>query len=119
MLDKKDRTLELYKKAGAEIRLLKTLGGKLVEDMGGLLNSVDVDKLFKALDIISCISSKAEENMFRDHNALGRDYIDVFYGAIYIKPKNDVDKEIIEMARSVADELFERKECWTKTHKSS
>ncbi len=109
MLNKKERTLELYKKAGAEMRLLKTLGGKLVDDMGGLLHSNDVDKLFKALDIISYISSKTEESMFRDHNNFNRDYINVFYGAIGMKPKNNIDEEIIEKARTIADELFERK----------
>ena len=32
MLNKKDRTMERYIKAGAEMRLLKTLGGKIAGD---------------------------------------------------------------------------------------
>ena len=47
--------------------------------------------------------------MFHDFPELPNDFIDVFYGEVDDDPRNEVDREQIELARKVADELFERK----------
>lgn len=109
MLNKKERTLELYKRSGAEIRLLKATFGKLIHDVSCVLYAKDVDKLFKILDEIKIIGSKAEDNMFRDFPEISSKYLDVFYGDLDDVPRNKVDEEIIQKARTVADELFKRK----------
>ena len=109
MLNKKERTLELYLKAGAEMRLLKTLGGKAAVDVSGVISAADADKLMKALRMIEDVSFAAENNMFRDHPGIASIYTDVFFGSVNDKPRNDVDRTVIEMARSAADELLKRK----------
>ena len=94
-------------KAGAKMRLFKTLGTRLVVDISQVLSATDTDKLMRALDKVDEICSKAEDNMFRDHPELSDKYIDVFYGNIGGKPRNEVDEKVIRMAREAADELFE------------
>ena len=106
MKNKKERTLELYKKTGAEIRLVKTLSKKMASDVSLVLSASDKDKLGKALSIIDDISSKAEDNMFRYYPELGDEYINVFYGSLNSEPKNKIDAEIIKRAQAVAYELF-------------
>ena len=106
MKNKKERTLELYKSIGAEMRLVKTLSKKMASDVSLVLSASDKDKLDKALNIIDDISSKAEDNMFRDYPELGDEYINVFFGSLNSEPKNKIDAEIIKRAQAVAYELF-------------
>lgn len=107
MLKKNERAIEMYMKAGAEMRLFKTLGTRLAVDISQVLSAADTDKLIRALDKVGEICSRAEENMFSDHPELSDTYVDVFYGNIGDEPRNDVDEKIIRMAREAADELFE------------
>ena len=109
MLNKKERTLESYMKAGAEMRLLKTIGGRVAVDVSHVLSAADTDKFLKALRMIEEVCTKAEDNMFRDYPNLDGTYTDVFFGSINETPRNDVDRTVIEMARTMADELFQRK----------
>lgn len=104
---KKDRTLDEYKRAGSEMRLFKQLGTTLAIDISKVLSAADTDKLLKALSKIDEICSKAEDNMFHDFPKLGREYTDVFYGCVNDEPRNDLDAEIIEMAKKKANDLFE------------
>ena len=109
MLKKTERTQERYMKAGAEMRLFKTLGSKLVCDISCVLSAPDQDMMLRALDKIDQVCSRAEDNMFRDHPYLPDEYVDVFYGSTDSEPRNEVDAEMILRAREVSDELFERK----------
>lgn len=106
MLKKSERTLEVYKRAGAEMRLLKTLQSRVWTGVGNLVSAQDQDKLLRAFRIIDVVCSNAEDNMFRDHPELGSEYIDVFYGATYAAPRNSLDEEIIAKAKEAADDLF-------------
>ena len=45
MLQKNLRTIDEYKRAGAEMRLFKTLGSKLAVDISGVLSAQESDKL--------------------------------------------------------------------------
>ena len=106
MLKKSERTMERYMKAGAEMRLFKTLGAKLICDISTVLSASDQDMMMRAMDKIDQICSRAEDNMFRDHPDLSDQYIDVFYGSTDSRPRNEVDKKMIAMAKEAADELF-------------
>ena len=106
MLPKNKRTLEVYKTAGAEMRLYKTLGAKLMTDISRVLSAADQDILMRAMNKIDIVCSRAEENMFRDWPDLSAEHIDVFYGAVCCDPKNDVDAEMVQRARKAADDLF-------------
>lgn len=109
MRSKQARTMERYMKAGAEMRLLKSLSARLITDTGSILLKTQQDKLMRAMDKVRQLCSLAEENMFKDYPDLSKDYIDVFYGDVANEPRNEVDKKIIEMAREVSDGLFTRK----------
>ena len=106
MIRAKDRTIDVYKRAGAEMRLLKSILSKVTVDVSKVLTATETDKLIKELDRICSICSKAEDNMFKDYPDLSYEYTDVFYGALNYEPRNEVDAEIIETAKRVADELF-------------
>lgn len=106
MVSKKERTMERYMKAGAEMRLFKNLGAKMITDISYVLSAADQDKLMRAMDKVSEVCSRAEDNMFRDYPQLSNEYIDVFYGKVEDTPRNDVDRKVIEMAREAADGLF-------------
>ena len=106
MYTKKDRTLDEYKQAGAKMRLFKQLGVTLAVDISKALSAGDTDKLLRALEKVDEICSRAEDNMFRDHPDLGSEYINVFYGDVFYKPRNELDAEMIERARAAADGLF-------------
>ena len=106
MLAKKNRTIDEYKKAGAEMRLFKNLGTKLAVDISKVLSAQDTDKLLRALNRIDEVCSRAEDNMFSDFPELGNEYIDVFYGNVSDEPRNHLDGEIINLAKQVSDELF-------------
>lgn len=106
MLSKKQRTMEVYEKAGAEMRLYKSLGARLATNISQVLSSTDTDKLLRIMGKINEICSKAEDNMFNDHPQLSNEYIDVFYGDTKNEPRNEVDKRIVQLAREAADDLF-------------
>lgn len=106
MYTKKDRTLDEYKRAGSEMPIFKQLGTNLAANISKVLSAADSDKLLKALSKVDEICSRAEDNMFRDFPELGSEYTDVFYGCINDDPRNDLDAEIIKMARKTADDLF-------------
>ena len=104
----RNRTMEQYKLAGAEMRLLKSLMGRTIVDASCVLTAADQDKLMRTLDCIDEVCSHAEDNMFNDFPTLNNDHIDVFYGDVNDKPRNSVDEEQIALAKQVADGLFGR-----------
>ena len=109
MLVKSNRTIDEYKRAGAAMRLLRSVAGQALVDVSGVINSRDQDVLERAINRFEEVCSHAEDNMFSDFPRLSNDHINVFYGEVDDEPVNEVDREQIERARKVADELFERK----------
>lgn len=107
MLNRKDRTMDLYMKAGAEMRLYRTLGGKLLADISGVLPAPEQDKLMRAMRRIDQIAFAAEDNMLRDYPELSNDYLDVFSGTTAGGPRNSIDRKVIELAKEAADGLFD------------
>jgi len=105
MLTKANRTIEKYLKAGAEMRLFKTLGTRVFVDVGNLINAVDRNRLKRALDIIGEVCSNAEDNMFRDHPQLTDEYTKVFYGATFKPAINHVDEQIHGLVKETAESL--------------
>ncbi len=103
MLTKKERTIDKYMKAGAEMRLIKTLASRAFVDVDCLIKVSDQNKLRRVMIIIDEICSTAEDNMFRDHPQLSDEYINVFYGATNNRPINSVDAHVLEIAKDTAD----------------
>ena len=105
MNKKRNRTMDTYLKAGALMRLYKTIGAKVYATVGSVVSAADRAKLLWAARGIDAVCSNAEENMFRDHPHLPEQYVDVFYGTTEQEPRNDVDKAVLAMAREIADEV--------------
>ena len=107
MINKKERTIELYKLVGAEMRLFRTLGGNLAIHMSQVLLSTDTDKFMRVLQKIDEVRSRAEDNMFHDHPEVSNDYLNVFYGDLKHEPepRYGVRKEMAK-AKEAADVLF-------------
>lgn len=107
MDSKKKRTLDVYKKVGAEMQLLRALLSKLWIDSYAVLLSTDNDKLARVQPILDELCSKAEDKMFADFPELTNEYIHVFYGRTDMQDHpDDLDREMIALAREVADSLF-------------
>ena len=106
MLKRSERTMRRYKRAGALMRLFKEAGEEALINISEVLSAGDQDKLTRALKQIDVVCLRAEDNMFRDYPRLSDKYLDVFYGNLEDSPRNEVDKEIIGMAREAADGLL-------------
>ena len=52
MIRAKDRTIDVYKRAGSEIRLLKSILSKVIVDVSKVLTATETDKLINELDKI-------------------------------------------------------------------
>lgn len=106
ILPKKKRTLEVYKRAGAKVRLWKEVNARTVCALGGVLKSDEIAKVFRALSLLNEACSEAESRMFQDHPDIGDEYVNVFYGGLTGDPASALDAEIRRMARDFADGLF-------------
>lgn len=107
MYRKKKRTLEKYRRAGAEMRLVKELVVKLCKDSWGVASAVDNEKLSRARDLIREVCSNIEDNMFQDFPELSDDYVNVFYGDLKRQPANQVDAEQMALAERIANFYFD------------
>ena len=103
----KKRTMDDYKMAGAYMRLLKTILPETIVACSAVLYAKDTDRFLSAERAISQICSRAEDNMFTDFPELGNEHIDIFYGAVGNKPRNDTDREQVELAIKLVKEAFE------------
>lgn len=102
-----NRTLDDYKRAGAWMRLLKSVESRAFTECSKVLRKSDADKFHVVSDRISVISSRAEDNMFDDFPELNNDYLDVFYGDAGTGPfRTRVDSEQIELMIELVKELF-------------
>ncbi|ADB47456.1 hypothetical protein LK430_08765 [Acidaminococcus fermentans DSM 20731] len=61
MIYKKERTLDLYKEAGAEMRLFMALADILVLHISQVLLAPDTDKFLRAIQKIDEVRSRAED----------------------------------------------------------
>lgn len=103
----KKKTPEMYKRIGAELRLLKSIGSKCFNELALIVPKKDVHKLGSALDKIDALCDDLENYMFRDFPELGKACWKTFSGSIvHYEPSDSTDKEIVTMAKEITDELF-------------
>jgi len=106
ILPKKERTLETYKQAGAQVRLCKAAAVKAAVALGGVLTSDEYAKVSRALSLIDEAVSRADDRMFHDHPDIGDEYTRVFYGCLDDESMSPVDEEVRVLAREYADGIF-------------
>lgn len=107
MLNKNERTMEVYVEAGAYARLLSDIGAKAAVAMSKVLPAKDVDRLVILLNRIDEIKCKADDQLFRDFPQIGHEGTDVFYGTLSQAPENELDVEVISAAKQKAKDLFD------------
>ena len=105
MTIKNNQALDVYMQAGALMRLYKTIGAELYTTVGKVISAADRKKLLYALHGIDAVCSNVENNMFRDHPDLSRQYTDVFYGSTELEPRSGVDKAVLAIAKETAEEI--------------
>ena len=106
MLNKAERTVEVYLEAGAYARLLYDIAVKAYVSLSKILPKKDVRALGTLLHNLAGVKSKADDQLFRDFPGIGDKGFDVFYGALYLEPDNELDEQVIRMAKEKAMALF-------------
>ena len=106
MIDRKDRTMDLYMQIGAEARFIKRMMCKFIVDSSKILYAPDTAKLMSISRKMDVIISGMEDQMFRDYQDLGHDYINVFYGAPDTETLNGVDAEVKEIMADMLREIM-------------
>lgn len=76
----KGRTLDVYKEAGAWVRLYKDVSAQMLSQVSPLLSKTEKDKLYSAVNKINAIISNADEGLFRDFPDIGNKGCNIFYG---------------------------------------
>lgn len=112
---KKKSTLEQYKILGAKFRLLRHVMNEVLSDKA--LSKSETDELFKASKIIENLRCKKDSQLFEDYPEISSDYLSTFYGNLDRKMKydgagsttihNQVDKEVICVAKDIAKSFFD------------
>ena len=90
----KGRTLDVYKEAGAWVRLYKDVSAQMLS----------------AVNKINAIISNADEGLFRDFPDIGNKGCNIFYGSLRNAPRDELDEEIIALAEKDAQSLFDIRE---------
>ena len=106
MIKKKDRTIDLYKKIGAEARLFRRLASKLVVDSSKILSAEDTARLMNISQKINTMFLIMEDQMYSDHPDLGLDYTDVFRGDLDSKSRSNVDAEVKAIIANILHEIM-------------
>ncbi|MCH4027321.1 MAG: hypothetical protein LKE84_00220 [Lachnospiraceae bacterium] len=107
MQSRKDRTVERYMRAGAAMRLFKTVYGEVITTLSKVMPKQDVEKIVRAMDKVEQVCSDTEDRMFLEHPDLSNEYIDVFYGDVRNDTRTDVDRKVVKMAHEMTEQLFE------------
>lgn len=105
-LSKSERTMDVYMKAGAEMRLFKTLGTKTYVEAERILTENDRRCFGKVMDIINELCSIVDASMFDDFPQIDHDYTKVFYGASDNPPINQVDEQIHKCMKETIESLL-------------
>lgn len=105
-LSKSERTMDVYMKAGAEMRLFKTFGTKTYVAAERILTEKDRRCFGKAIDIIDELCSTVDASMFEDFPQIGHDYTKVFYGASDNPPINQADEQIRTYMKEILESLL-------------
>ena len=106
----KERTLKVYKEAGAWVRLYKDVSTQMLSQVVPLLPKTEKDKLLSAVNKINAIISNADDGLFRDFPDIGNKGCNIFYGSLKNAPRDELDEEIIALAEKDAQSLFDIRE---------
>ena len=108
MFRQKDRTLDMYIKLGALMRMHKWLTGKLIVEGSKVLPKTEVDKYWNRLEQFDVhYSSLMEDKMFADYPELSNAFIHVFYGGFPNEHDDEAERLVSKEARDLLGEYYE------------
>ena len=97
MFKKKDRTVDLYTKVGALMRIQKWIADQIIIEGSKILPANETDRCMRELEKFSMhFSDFMEEQMFKDYPELSNAYLSVFYNGI------ECSNELNELVNSEA-----------------
>lgn len=108
MKPKNERTIDYYKFVGANFRLLKELATMCYVEGLAVVPKHERHVMLTMLNKARSACDLAEASMWGDHPGLSEEYTAVFDGCTHKKPFGEIDKEVIEIARKIADNLVWR-----------
>ena len=103
---KRERTIDDYKRAGAWMRLLKTVLAETYVNCGDVLSKNDCLIFDTVAKKVNTICSRAEDNMFKDHPELSNDALDIFYGSADCPARTDTDAEQVRLMHELIVKMF-------------
>ena len=101
-----DRSWNNLKKAGALMRLTKHALTSAIVQMDKCFPKKDSSKLNTALRLISEVCCIADDKAVDTFPEKEQETMCIFYGAINIEPRNETDKEVMEIARDFIKERY-------------
>ncbi len=106
MLNKKERTLDVYKEIGAYVRLCKAFLSKLVVQASQVNTVKENAKLKRALDIIFNAGDDLESKMFEECAGLSPEHEHIFRGDIDCSsPRDMVDAGVLHNIKHILDDM--------------
>lgn len=105
-LPRSKRTIKMYVRAGAEMRIFTKILSKLYADASKLLPISESKRIGTAVNIINAVCSEVESNMLEDFPHISQSYETEFYG------KNDnpafysVNEQVNKLMREILESLL-------------
>lgn len=103
---KRTRTIEDYKRAGAWMRLLKTVLAEAHVSCGDVMSKNDCVMFDTVTKKVNLICSRAEDNMFKDLPGISNDALDIFYGSADCSTRTDTDREQVRLMQDLIVNMF-------------
>ena len=83
MFKKDERTVELYTRVGALMRIQKWIAGQIIIEGSKIMPSNESDRCIREINKFDAhFSDFMEEQMFKDHPRLSNAYLNAFYNGI-------------------------------------
>lgn len=106
MLKNNEKAINVYKRLGAKLRLLKRIESDLEIEVRQVLPKNKCSSLSTIRKKIDKVCSDFDDQMFHDFPEIDNSYTHVFYGDIVNAPRCEVDKEVIEEAKRLCNGYF-------------
>jgi hypothetical protein len=107
-LCKSKRTIDVYTRAGAELRVFKILLSKIYSDASKLLTASKSGRIKQAADIVNAVCAEVDANMFEDFPKISSHYATMFYDESDNPSFFSMSDEMRELMKETIKSLSER-----------
>lgn len=107
-LCKSKRTIDVYTRAGAELRVFKILLSKIYSDASKLLIASKSDRIRRAADIVDAVCAEVNANMSKDFPKISSHYATMFYDESDNPSFISMNDEMRKLMKETIESLSER-----------